>query len=193
MNNTINNLSFKANLRTLTKIKNKSAFSEVNDLFKKSTKNNKDDVLLITKTNLGENVLQLSHLEKGIYKDYINADVVVKDINKQIDTIGASKFSQKIVSIYKALKAHEKAVSDINGIKIELSRAKSLLNLNQSISYAWASEGKEHIAKRYDVLAQKNTERIEFLTKKLNTYVKEFNKKIDKLCSNYRELEQLKI
>lgn len=192
MENNVNAISFKANIRTLTKIKNKSAFTEINQLFKNSTQNNKNDVLYITDSKLGENLIQLSHIKNGEHVDIDLTDVALNDINKQIDSMGTTEFTNKLLSIYNALKLHETATLKIQKLQSEILRAKTLLSTNQRIAHAWISEGKTHISNRYAVLASKNNERIQTLSNELKKYIDNFNKKIENISKKHKELIQLK-
>ena len=191
MENNINNTSFRANITTLTKIKNKSAFVEVNKLFKEGTEKNAKDVLYITESPHGESILQLAPKKDNKYNNQYNADIALININKQIESMSAAEFAKKLVSIFEALKSHEETAEVIKNLKAEILRAKFLLKTNSRISQAWASEGKTQISKRYDVLAAKNMERIEDLTKKVKLCINNFNENIEKLSTKYKELIQL--
>ena len=142
MENNINNLSFKANITTLVKIKNKSAFAEISQIFRNNTKNNSKDILYILNSPQGESVLQLSHLKDRQFIDYRKADITFKDINSQIDSMSKEDFAKKLVSIFEALKLHEKTAEIINNLEAELTRAKALFITNNRIARNWASENK---------------------------------------------------
>jgi len=183
MENTVNNVSFRANIIPLTKIKDKAAFAEVKRLFEEKTQKNPKDILYISDGLFGENRLDL-------VKSY--EVVSTKGINEQLESMGASKLAEKLVKIFDALQAHTKAYEKNAKLKSDLNRAKGLLNLNIRISNAWASEGKSHIAEKYQFLAAKNKEKIDDLTKEIVNRLRNFNKKIDKLSEQYEELKDLK-
>ena len=192
MENKINNLSFKANITTLVKIKNKAALAEINQIFRNNTKNNPKDILYILNSQQGESVLQLSHSKNSQYIDYNKADITFKDINRQIDSMSKEDFAKKLVSIFEALKLHEKTTEIINNLEAELTRAKALYITNNRIALNWASEGKNHIARRYEVLASRNEQRIQDLSNKVKAYMQRFNEKIDNKYNEYTELLKLK-
>ena len=192
MENNINNLSFKANITTLVKIKNKSAFAEISQIFRNNTKNNSKDILYILNSPQGESVLQLSHLKDRQFIDYRKADITFKDINSQIDSMSKEDFAKKLVSIFEALKLHEKTAEIINNLEAELTRAKALFITNNRIARNWASENKNLIARRYEVLASRNEQKIQDLSNKIKACMQRFNEKIDNKYNEYTELMKLK-
>ena len=184
MNNTINNISFGANVKSLSKIKNKSAFVEVKQLFKNNTSKNAKDTLYITDGLMGYNGLALEDYDTVLY---------TRGINEQMSNMSAEDFSKKLIKIYESLKSHEKTIEKNNELNSQLKRAKALLNINRSISSACANEGKTGIAKKFSILAQRNEQKIDALNKEINNRLNSFNKRIDELSEQYEELSDLKI
>ncbi len=184
MDNTINNISFRANVKSISKIKNKEAFVEVKKLFENSTKNDIKDTMYITDGIMGYNRIVIGDSYKSLF---------TRGINEQLKTMGTEDFAKKLVKIYESLKSHEKAIEKNNELNSELNRAKALLKINRSISSACATEGKTGIARRFSVLAQRNEQKIDALTKEINNRLNTFNKKIDELSEQYEELSDLKI
>ena len=183
MDNSINNISFRANVKSITKIKNKSAFLEVKKLFEDKTKNNTDDVLYISDAIFGCNKINLADSHKAILTD---------GINKQLTTMSATELAEKLAKIFETLKLHAKAYNKNNQLNSELNRAKALLNINSSIARACESEGKISVAQRYNILAERNKEKIEALKKEIENRLINFNKRIDELSKQYEELIELK-
>ena len=180
MDNTINNVSFKANIKTFTKIKNKAAFTEVKQLFENSTKNDTKDVLYISDAFIGGNKLDVGNTHNAVY---------IPNINKQLETMSENELADKLVKIFEALKSHTKVYEKNEQLESELNRAKALFNLNSRISRACSSS---EIAKRYNGLAERNKARFDALTKEITNRLNNFNKKIDKLSEQYEELSDLK-
>ncbi len=100
MDNTINNVSFRANIMALTKIENKSAFAEVKQIFESKTQKYPKDILYISDGIYGENRLDL-------VKSY--QVVSTHRINEQLKSMSAAELADKLVTIFETLKAHTKA------------------------------------------------------------------------------------
>ncbi len=189
MQNTINNVSFQANLKPLTKIKNKSAFVEAKNIFTDATKNYPNDSLYITRNSLGETVIYLS----DSLSNYANKNLGTKNIDKQIDEMGVDKFAEKLIKIFKALKMHEETSGKLTTLRSKIFRLTKLMELNNHAAYNWASEGKNSIANRYTVLARNNQGKIDQLKSEEQKIANEFNGNIEDLSKQYNELIQLKI
>ena len=80
MNNTINNISFGANVKSISKIKNKEAFIEVKKMFENGTKNNSKDTMYITDGIMGYNRIVIGDSYKSLF---------TRGINEQLKTMGA--------------------------------------------------------------------------------------------------------
>ena len=190
MQNNINNVSFQANLKPLTKIKNKSAFVEAKNIFTDATKNYPNDSIFITKNTLGETIINLSSNTNSLYS---HKDIGTKSIDKQIDEMGADKFAEKLVKMFKALKLQEEVSVKLTDIKNELVRLTRIMELNKNAANNWESEGKHFIANRYTVLAKNNKGKIDQLKSEQQKFANEYNKKIEDLSQQYKEIIQLKI
>lgn len=191
MNNTIDNLSFKATLTPLIKIKNRHAFVEAKNLFKDATKEYPHDILCITENKLGESSIHLSKHPGGTL--FSAEEVCTRNLDKEIETIGINKFANKLVSTFKALKLQAETQNKINDINVELVRLKSLQKLNKNIAKNWKEEGKDVIANRYETLAKFNKNRIAKLNEQKTQIIDKYNKRIDGLSKKVKEIIQLKI
>ena len=189
MENRVNSVSFKANIKSLTKIKNKSKLVEANNRFKKATVKYPKVNLYITDVGDGEVSLHLSNVAKG--KHYTTEEVFISDINKQIESLDVKELSSKFINIFKALMMHDDVSQKISHLKLEINRAHILLKDNLKFAEAWKADGRDYIANRYEVLATKNKERIESLTKELKICTDQFNKKLSSLYDKCKEVRQL--
>ena len=186
-----NNISFQANLKPLTKIQNKKAFTEAKNLFTDATKNFPNDSVYITRNTLGETIINLSNNTTNSL--YSNKEIGTKNIDKQIEEMGADKFAEKLINMFKALKLQEVTAVKIADIKSELIRLTKIMKINKNAAYNWKLEGKESIANRYDVLAKHNNGKINQLISEQQQFKDEYNKKIEDLSKEYKEIIQLKI
>ena len=67
------------------------------------------------------------------------------------------------------------------------------MEINKNAAHNWKLEGKDSIANRYNVLAQNNKGRINQLKSIQQQFKDEYNKKIEDLSKQYKEIIQLKI
>lgn len=190
MQNNINNLTFKANIKPLVKIKNKSAFVEAKKIFTKATKEYPNDNIYITKNSVGETSLNLCNYIDN--KFYPNHNICTRNFDKQINDMSADQFADKLIKIFKALKLQEEATIKLNTIKDEINRLNKILKFNKNTAKSLESDGKLFIANRYNVLAENNQGKIEQLKSEENKYKMEYNKKIEDLSNEYKEIIQLK-
>ena len=191
MQNNINDVSFQANLKPLTKIKNKEAFTEARNIFKEATKNYPNDSIYITKNTFGETIINLSD-ETG-NSIYSQKNIGTKNIDKQIEEMGADKFAEKLINMFNALKLQEEASLKIADIKSKLVRLTKIMQININAAHNWKLEGKDGIAKRYDVKEKNNKGKINQLKSEQQMFKDEYNKKIEDLSKQYKEIIQLKI
>ena len=191
MQNNINNVSFQANLKPLTKIQNKIAFTKAKELFTNATKNYPNDSVYINRNTLGETIINLSNDRTNSL--YSWKEIGTKNIDKQIEEMGADKFAEKLIKMFKALKLQEKASAKIASMNSELIRLTKVMEINKNAAHNWKLEGKDSIANRYNVLVQNNKGRINQIKSAQQEYKNEYNQKIEDLSKQYKEIIQLKI
>ena len=185
MQNNINNVSFNANLKILTKIDNKSAVADAKNIFKNATKDYPNDSLYISTNQLGETVVSLCNDTKK--------DIGTKNIDKQISEMGVNEFAEKLIKMFSSLKLHEETFAKLTNIKKEVSRLTKAKEFNTNAARNWNDEGKHFIANRYNVLAKNNEALIARLETEKQTLKSNYNKKIEDLSKQYKEMIQLKI
>ena len=191
MQNTINNVSFQANLKPLTKIKNKSAFVEAKDIFRDATRNYPNDNIYITRNTVGETIINLHKDMSNNF--YSNKNIGTKNIDTQINEMGVNKFAEKLVKMFKALKLYELTTLKLTDLKAEMYRLSNIMLINKNAARSWYSEGRHTIADRYNILAKNNQGKIDKLKSEEQKLKDEFNKRIEDLSNQYKELIQLKI
>ena len=191
MQNNINNVSFHANLKPLTKINKKTEFIEAKKIFTEATKDYPDDNIYITRNTLGETVINLYNDTTNNF--YTNKDICTKSIDKQIDELGKDKFAQKLINIFEALKLQQAITEKLSNIKKEVFRLTKTMEVNINAARNWESEGKNVIANRHKILSKNNEAKINQFKTEEKTLSDEYNKKIDELGKEFKEITRLKI
>ena len=180
MDNSINNVSFRANLKPLTKIENKKAFIEVRQLFKEGTKQYPKDNFIISEESAYINS-----------PDNISEELFIDNINILLNSMSPKELANKLINNFNALKFNQQEVDAITLIKAGIKRAKSLLRTNISIATACQKNGNVTMAKRYKVLAQNNEAKINSLRTELAVRTDSYNGKILDMAKQDKDLKQL--
>ena len=191
MQNNINNLSFKATITPLTKIKNKNAFVEAKKIFQEATKDFPNENMYISKNLVGETSMYLSDHANG--KIFRTEEICINNIDKQIEELGINDFANKLINTFKALKLQDGMLKEISALSNEMVKLKNIMKININAAHNCSAEGKDLIAHRYQVLAENNKGKIKQLSVQQKALTDKYNRKIDEFCKQYKEFIQLKV
>lgn len=191
MNNSINNTSFKANIKTLTKVKNKEAFNRVMEDFSKATQKYPNDTLYITRTPYGA---YSWHLSKEKHGDFYNSQEIFTDsIDRHIEDMGTKKFAKELINAFKALILQDKISPKVLQLKSDLEKTKAIAQAYKRKGIACESTGKDLNAKRYFIIANRNKAKIEEISAEIAEKRNIFDKEIEKLSKEFKEIGQVEL
>ena len=147
MDNSINNVSFKANIKTLTKVTNKNAFNAIKEEFAKATSKYPEDTLYITRAPYGAYSWHITNKKNGGF--YCGKEIYTTSIDKHIEEYGNKKFTKELIYAFKALTLQSKLSEKFLGLKSELESTQSLVKSYQKIASAYIANGKKLNANRF--------------------------------------------
>ena len=101
MNNNINEISFKADVKVLTELPSKRKLKKVIDLVKQGTQEYPNDTLYITKTPYKTYSLHLSNTKHGDF--YTGAEIFTEGLDQELKNSDEKKLAQKLINAFKAL------------------------------------------------------------------------------------------
>ena len=189
MINNVNNLSFKANIKVGTRIRNKSDFETVVSEFRKKTAKFPDDTLYITKSLNNVSSWHINNQKRGDFFDGI--ELFTNNINEQLKELGPKKLARKLVNAFKAFKLEENTHIRKKEIKQEIEKYSNLVMAYRNMSNAYKNDGKKIMASRYEILATRNEERLEELNKEYTKLTNYFDTNIEKLSREFPEIGQI--
>jgi len=189
MNNTINSISFQANVKDSTKLLNPEKMKKVAELVKKGTKDIPNETLYITKAPNDVFSLHISNEKSGDF--YVGAEIFIEGLDKQLQNASEKDFAKKLINAIKAFKLQKVNTSKIVDLKSNIETTKGQYVANTAKANAWRADNKPQFAKQYEVLALRNKEKFENLTKELNGRVESYYKKMDNLSKEFPEIQNI--
>lgn len=191
MNTNVNNVTFQANVKTLIRPKNKTAFEKICKEFEKRTSAYPQDTLYITKTKNGADSWHITNKKRGDF--YKGEEIFTNSIDDHIEELGAKKFTQELINTLKAMKLERDIYKNAKHLKIELDKTKGVVKAYKNMSTAYRNDGNVEMAKRYEYLAQRNSDKLEKLDIEYNKYLNKFNKKIKEFSKEFPEISQVEL
>ena len=191
MNNTIDNISFRASIKNLTHNKNKAVFNKICKNFEKRTSQYPNDTLYITESKYGTYSWHITDKKRGEF--YKGEEIFTNSIDDHIEELGEKKFTKELVNAFNAMKTERSIYKKAKPIKIELDKTKGLVNAYTKLSAAYEKDGNTIMQKRYEYLLKRNKEKSENLSSKYNNFLSMFNNKIEKLSKEFPEIKQVEL
>ncbi len=179
MNNQINSTpSFSGNFIVRTAAKNSDRISNIQKLFKESTKDMPNDTLSL-KFNSED---KYEFLETGKNTGTIFA--ISEGFNSWLDKFSDGEISKKLAKVLKALKEEIRFENKNSDLEMEIEEIARKKRVNLFKAETLREKGYDEMAKRFETLAGFSQKKIEGIESEKSANKKVFLKKLDKITQD---------
>lgn len=179
MNNQISYTpSFSGNFIAKTATKNADRISNIQKLFKESTKDMPNDTLTL-KFNSED---KFEFFDTGKSTGTIFA--ISEGFNSWLDKFSDREITKKLTKVLKALKEEIRFDNKNSNLEMEIEEIARKKRANQFKAEALRENGNEEMAKRFETLAGFNQKKIDGIEAEKLANKKDFMKKLDKITQN---------
>ena len=177
MNNQINSTpSFSGNFIVRTAAKNSDRISNIQKLFKESTKDMPNDTLSL-KFNSED---RYEFLETGKNTGTIFA--ISEGFNSWLDKFSDGEISKKLTKVLRAFKEEIRFQNKNSDLEMEIEEIARKKRANQFKADTLREHGNEEMAKRFETLAGFNQKKIDGIEAEKQANKEAFLKKVDKIA-----------
>ena len=178
--------AFKANLKSYVEISNKKRFHNIQELFKKATKNYPKETLYLSYgSESGKISLHTANFEQLKHAEDINTASLEEYMKKFSD----KEIVAKLAGAFKVLRLTDIATNLRNTIKY--NREKFISNKN--IASTLRKAGRDNFAEKYEIFAKFNKEKIANLKTQLENVENSFNKQKAMATKQMPELREIEV
>ena len=191
MNTNVNNITFGANIKTLSRVKNKADLELIKKEFEKGTAKYPNDSLYITKYPQGAYSWHITDERRGEF--YNGMEIFTNSLNDHLKEMSPKKLAKELINAFKALKLHQEVNSRVVQLEKDIEKTTGLCFGYAKIARTLQAAGKSAMAKRYEVLAVRGQEKLMALKNEYNSIVDKFDDSISRLSKDFPEVGQVEL
>jgi hypothetical protein len=190
MDNSINGINFKANLKTgfNVKIKDRAKFNNVVELFKQGTKDS-SLTMYITKTPYNTYSWHISDIKSGDF--YKGAELITDSVNEHLNELTEKQFAKKLIGAFRVMKLQQNIYPKIENLHKEIKRLTDVFLTNKQHAAACRANNKAKQAEVFENLAKRNEARLQSLNNEFENTKGAFEKTKEQYSKDFPEIGQI--